>query len=307
MQNGRPVKVLLEGRFNMKPDNRARLLALGPQITPAMVEGTAALMAAIAPPPDPALHIARDRQYGPDPRNRLDIFTRGTPVRAPVLVYVHGGGFTMGDKIREGTPFFDNVGQWAAQQGWIGVTLTYRLAPRHRWPAGPEDMAQAVQWLQANIGDYGGDPARIILVGHSAGGAHVSACIAFTRFHSGGSAGIAGAVLISGIYDPLIPPPDPFSDAYFGEGPDARRQARTIDGLLTTAVPLLFTVSEFDSREFHDQTAQLVQAWHAHKGSYPPLEYLAGHNHISPAQSLGSAEDQLAGRIEDFVSVICAV
>lgn len=290
----------------MKPEIRAKLLALGPELSPAMLQETSTLMASIAAPPDPAIEITRDRQYGPDARNRLDVFRRGTPARAPVLVYVHGGGFTMGDKTRAGSPFYDNFGQWAAQQGWIGVTMTYRLAPQHRWPAGPEDMAQAVHWLRTHIAEYGGDPSLVILVGQSAGGAHVAAYTGLARFHAGGSAGIAGAVMISGIYDAATQPANQFSNAYFGEGPDARSEARTIDGLLASPVPLLFTASEFDPREFQDQTMQLAQAWYQHKGSYPPLEYLAGHNHLSPAQSLGSAEDQLANRIVDFVGVVRA-
>jgi arylformamidase len=290
----------------MRPEIRAKLLTLGPELSLPMMQGTRALMASIAAPHDPAIEIFRDRQYGPDARNRLDVFRRGTPTHAPVLVYVHGGGFTMGDKITAGTPFFDNFGQWAALQGWIGVTMTYRLAPQHRWPAGPEDMAGAVNWLRAHVAEYGGDPALILLVGQSAGGAHVAAYTGLERFHSGGSAGIAGAVMVSGIYDALTHPANQFSNAYFGEGPDARSEARCIDGLLASPVPLLFTTSEFDPHDFQDQTMQLAQAWYRHKGCYPPLEYLAGHNHLSPAQSLGSAEDQLASRIADFVAVINA-
>jgi triacylglycerol lipase len=218
-----------------------------------------------------------------------------------VLVYVHGGGFVMGDKTRVGSPFYDNFGQWAAQQGWIGVTMTYRLAPQHRWPSGPEDMARAVAWLRAKVHGYGGDPESIILVGQSAGATHVATYVALPHFQPGGTAGIAGTVLISGIYDSLAQPPDPFNSAYFGDGAEARREAQTIDGLVATSVPLLFTISENDPRDFHDQAAQLALAWHRHKGTYPPLEFLRGHNHLSPAQSLGSPETQLASCIADFV------
>jgi arylformamidase len=69
-------------------------------------------------------------------------------------------------------------------------------------------------------------------------------------------------------------------------------------------VPLLFTVSEFDPRDFQDQAMQLAQAWHQRKGDYPPMAYLAGHNHISPAQSIGSSEDHLARHIADFVASV---
>lgn len=286
----------------MKPEIRARLLALGAGLSPAMLQETHALMASIAAPPDPSIQIIRDLQYGADARNRLDVFRRGSPASAPVLVYVHGGGFVMGDKTRAGSPFFDNFGQWAAQQGWIGVTMTYRLAPQHCWPSGPEDMARAVAWLREHIAGYGGDPEQVILVGQSAGATHVATYTALTRFQPGGSAGIAGAVMISGIYDPLTQPADPFNSAYFGEGPQARGEARTIEGLLASHVPLLFTISEYDPGDFHDQAVKLAEAWHRHTGRYPPLEYLVGHNHLSPAQSLGSTEDQFASRIVDFVA-----
>jgi triacylglycerol lipase len=165
-------------------------------------------------------------------------------------------------------------------------------------------MALAVAWLRAHIGAFGGDPDAIFLMGQSAGGAHVASYIAHARFHAGGATGIAGALMTSGIYDSLTQPPNPFSDAYFGEGPAARTEARSIAGLVASRTPLLFTVSELDPRDFQDQAMQLAQAWHQNKHAYPPLEYLAGHNHLSPALSIGSAEDQLARCIERFVAVV---
>lgn len=290
----------------MTPDIRAKLLALGPDLAPPMLHGTSALLAAMAAPRDPAVEVTRDQQYGPDARNRLDVFRRGAPKSAPVLVYVHGGGFVMGDKSNPDSPFYDNVGQWAAQQGWVGVTLTYRLAPHHRWPCGPEDMGAAVRWLHAHVAEFGGDPRNIILMGQSAGAAHVAAYLANERFHGAPSGGIAAAIMISGIYDATTQPPDQFSDAYYGAGPERRGQARCIDGLVAAKIPLLFTVSEFDPRDFQQQAMQLAQSWQQGRGSYPPLEFLAGHNHLSPAQTLGSAEDQFAARVKDFVAVISA-
>ena len=80
--------------------------------------------------------------------------------------------------------------------------------------------------------------------------------------------------------------------------------ARTTAGLLASAVPLLFTVSEFDPRDFQGQAVQLTQAWNKAKEGFPPLEFLAGHNHLSPAQSIGSPEDQVARCITRFVSAV---
>ena len=218
----------------MSPELRAKLMALGNELSPPMLQGTTALMASLAAPRDPDVEVTRDQRYGADERNRLDIFRKGQSANTPVLVYVHGGGFVMGDKTSPGSPFFDSFGQWAAQQGWIGVTMTYRLAPKHRWPSGPEDMALAVRWLREHIAGYGGNPDAIFLIGQSAGGAHVAAYVAQTKFHVAARAGLAGALMISGIYDATAQPPNQFSNAYYGEGPAARAQASLIDGLLAS-------------------------------------------------------------------------
>ena len=98
-------------------------------------------------------------------------------------------------------------------------------------------------------------------------------------------------------------PANPYSAAYFGDAAAVAAEADSIAGLAATEVPLLFTVSEFDPRDFQDQAVRLTRAWHEHKRAYPPMAYLAGHNHLSPAQSIGSAEDQLARHLIDFVAV----
>lgn len=289
----------------MTPATRAKLTALGNELSPPMMQGTGAVLAPMVAPLDPAVAITRDVVYGPDPRNRLDIFVKDAPAAAPVLVYVHGGGFIMGDKSRPGSPWFENVGQWATSLGCVGVTMTYRLAPQNRWPSGPEDMARAVRWLRANIASHGGDPDQIVLIGQSAGATHVAAYVAHPRFQ-GESAGVAGAVLVSGVYDATTQKPSPFSAAYYGDASITLAEARHTAGLVASRVPLLFTVSELDPREFQDQAMQLAREWHEARGTYPPLEYLAGHNHLSPAQAIGSIEDDLGPRIAAFVRTLRA-
>jgi len=290
----------------MTPEIRAKLAALGTELTPTLLQTTSKLIASLSAPKDAAVAITRDHQYGPDARNRLDIHRKGDPRGAPVLVYVHGGGFVMGDKTSPGSPFYDNIGQWAAQQGYVGVTLTYRLAPANHWPCGPEDMGLAVRWLRANIADHGGDPQKIFLLGQSAGAVHVAAYTAHARFHGAEGPGIAGTLMTSGIYDPTTQPPSQFSLAYYGESPATLEEARCIPGLLGTKVPLLFSVSEMDPKDFQDQAMQLAAAWHAAKGVYAPMEYMAGHNHLSPAQCIGSVEDDLGPRITRFIAAACA-
>jgi acetyl esterase/lipase len=92
----------------------------------------------------------------------------------PVLVFIHGGGFSRGAKHTPGSPFYDNVGLWAVDHGLIGVTINYRLAPQFQWPSGIEDLTLVVEWLKSHVAEYGGDPDKIFLWGHSAGAAHVA-------------------------------------------------------------------------------------------------------------------------------------
>ncbi len=123
----------------------------------------------------PAAQIVRDLPYraGPaaDPeKHLLDLFVPARP-GWPVLVFVHGGGWTSGDKgLRAGgADIYGNVGRFYAGHG-IGVAvISYRLQPKVAWPEQLADVAHAVAWVHANVPRWGGDPNRIVLSGHSAG------------------------------------------------------------------------------------------------------------------------------------------
>jgi acetyl esterase/lipase len=122
------------------------------------------------------MRTALDIAYGPDPAHRLDIYLPPQPVTgAPVLLYLHGGGWTHGYKEWCGfnaLPFADVPA--------IVVSADYRLAPAHRLPAAIDDAADAVAWLWRNIALFGGDPDRIFIAGHSAGG-HIASMVTLQR------------------------------------------------------------------------------------------------------------------------------
>lgn len=282
----------------MTPDIRAQLEALGPELAPEMVGGSQQLMASMSRGMAAATRVVRDIAYGPDERHLLDLFNRDGLAGTPVLVFVHGGGFVMGTKHTEGSPFYSNMGDFAARHGWIGVTLTYRLAPASRFPSGPDDLALAMDWLRANVAAHGGDPARIVLAGQSAGAVHVAGYLAHRRDHA---AGVAGAVLMSGIYDPLTADPNAHARAYYGDDRKGWGPASCVAGLLATPVPLQFSVAEFDPADFHHQAAQVVQQWTAAKGRFPEMHYLSGHNHLSPALSIGSDQREVERMVAGFV------
>jgi len=288
----------------MNPELRATLESFGREIGPEMLGGTNKLFAGMNAGIDPATKVTRDQSYGPDERNRLDLFVRDGAANAPVLVYLHGGGFVMGDKHTEGSPFYSNVGDFAARRGWVGVPMTYRLAPAHKFPSGAEDIAAAVGWLRENVAPYGGDPDRIVLSGQSAGASHVAAYVAHRRFHVATRGGIAGAVLMSGIYDTLNTTANDFHRAYYGEERAMWAPASMQAGLINSEIPLLFTVCEFDPTDFQVAAARLAGEWGAAKGEFPPLHRLAGHNHLSPAVSVGSPETEVEELVAAFVEQV---
>ena len=287
----------VEGR--VRADLAAKLLALGADISPPMVAGTIALCAAELPQFDEAI-ATRDLAYGPDARHRLDLFgsTPGGAAR-PIFVYIHGGGFVMGDKGGPADPFYNTIGAWAARQGWLGVTATYRLAPAHRWPSGVEDMALLVQWLAANAAQHGGDPRAIFLCGQSAGAAHVASYVGGPRADEAAEM-LAGAVLLSGIYDVAAAERNHFQAAYYGEDSAAFAGQSSIDGLVRTALPCLYAVAEHDPLDFQRQAALLVSRHVEARGVWPEIHRLAGHNHLSPAQLIGSGMGP-EGLVGDFV------
>ena len=185
----------------------AEVAALGPEIAPVATARIYAPVHVMTPPP-PAAAIRRDIAYGEDPRQVLDLFLPqgGGSAPKPVLVFVHGGAFVRGNKTAPGSPFYDNVMNWAVASNMIGANIAYRLAPDHPWPAGAEDVAAATAWLRDNVAAHGGDPGRIFLMGHSAGAVHVASYAAHPAFHAAPGGGIAGAILVSGVYD-LAPLP----------------------------------------------------------------------------------------------------
>ena len=280
----------------------AQIRSLGFDLTPDQIQATTALMAPLAPKPGPDVEVHRDVVYGFDARHRLDVFVPATGVaRAPALVFVHGGGFVRGDKGAPDAPFHNNVGLWAARSGCIGVTMTYRLAPAAPWPAGSEDVGAAVRFLRAGIERWGGDPDRIFLMGQSAGAVHVAGYVAEPRLHVALNGGIAGAIMVSGLYDVSRADRNPFQAAYYGEDASRWPEQSTLGKLAGTSVPCLYSVSEFDPPDFQRQAAWLVEAHTARQGRWPRVIHLAGHNHLSSVQQIGSAVDTLGPELVRFI------
>ena len=102
-------------------------------------------------------------------RHRLDVYRPQAAQAAlrPVVLFIHGGSWNSGSK---NDFLYKAIGRRLAKQGFVGVVISYRLAPQVQVPQQADDCARALAWTVAHIKDYGGDPARIVLMGHSAGG-----------------------------------------------------------------------------------------------------------------------------------------
>jgi len=121
----------------------------------------------------PAAQVRNDIPYGPEtnsPKQQLDLFLPSGR-NWPVFIFIHGGGWTGGDKgLRVGgADVYGNIGRFFAAHG-IGVAvINYRLLPEVGWKDQIDDVAQAAAWVHFHIAEYGGDPRRVFIGGHSAG------------------------------------------------------------------------------------------------------------------------------------------
>ncbi len=250
-------------------------------------------LAAAMPP------VARDCVYGPDPRNRLDLYglqdgVEGRPPR-PILVFVHGGGFLVGDKGADGQNWANaHVGRWAAANGFLGAVMNYRLAPAHMWPSGPEDMGLAVDWLRANAGQFGGDPQRLFLIGTSAGSVHVAS---FLRARADHGDILAGAALLSGLYGAT--PLDERDMRYYGPQ-ESYAERMPLAAVTETELPLFLACAQYDPARFQTEWVHLAQARLARHGRLPRLHYGLGHNHYSLAMHLGTSDRRLSDELLAF-------
>ncbi|OKO82205.1 hypothetical protein AC629_24450, partial [Bradyrhizobium sp. NAS80.1] len=248
--------------------------------------------------------VTRDEKYGGDERNRLDVFRPNETASAlPVLLFVHGGGYERGDKRASGSPFYDNVMLWAVEHKMVGVNMTYRLAPAHPWPAAVEDVAGAVAWTRANIAQYGGDPNRIVLMGHSAGATHVSSYLAHPGIGVRNPVGAAGAILLSGTYD-LKPEVDvPGQRSYFGADTALWTDRSSIVGLTRTNVPLLIAHGELDVPYYTNQ-AEMLKARLCRESRCPAFTSLRGQSHMSEIYGLNTMDTSLSGPMRLFVESV---
>lgn len=190
--------------------------------------------------------LLRDQPYGSDPRQRMDVYLPAGAQGAPVIFMVHGGAWRWGDK--GAAAVVDNkVARWLAR-GLAFVSIDYRLLPQADPQQQAQDVARALAAAQTHAAEWGADPARFVLMGHSAG-AHLIALLAASpeRVRAAGARPWLGTVTLdSAVFDvPLLMAGRhlPLYDRAFGEDPEYWKQVSPLQALQRAAAPLLVVCS----------------------------------------------------------------
>lgn len=245
----------------------------------------------------PEIEALRDIVYTgghPDdePFHKLDLYLPRGAAGAPVLIFLHGGRWQSGHRA-----MYAAVGDRFARDGIVVAIPSYRLAPKDLHPAQAEDAAAAIAWVARNIGSYGGDPARLYIGGHSAGG-HLAALAALNPRYLGAHGlsvdAIRGVICLSGVY--WISQPE-FA---FGSSEATWRDASPGEYVRAGAPPFLLT---FVQRDYPTLAAQ-AERFHAlltAAGVHSELRYFEGLGHVTEVLNLPKASDPVAQAVLRFL------
>lgn len=254
--------------------------------------------------------VEREIAYGPHPRQVLDVFMpapgRSASPARDVVIFVHGGAFIRGKKSANGH-IYDNVCYWFARQGYVAVNAEYRLAQEAPYPAGAQDVADAVDWAATHIARFGGSSARIFLIGHSAGGTHVATCLFDPEFPHRPRTAVVGVVLLSARLRADVLAGNPNAEgvrAYFGSD-ESRYEARSpVTHAHCSQVPLMIAIAQFENPYLDLYGVEFFQRACAARTRAPRLVQMRKHNHTSIVAHFNSGEEYLGREIVDFFNSI---
>lgn len=228
-----------------------------------------------------------DLRYGNGARQRLDVFACGRP-GAPTLVYIHGGYWQTNDK--EPYAF---LGEALLPAGVNLALVEYTLAPAARLDQIVAEVRAAVAWVIDHAKELGGDPARVFVSGHSAGGHLTAMAMADAR--------VAGGLAISGLYDLEPIRLNYLNDKLRLDPAEAQRNSPLLH-LPSRAAPLVVTVGLGELPELIRQSEEYAAAWQRQglPGRYLPV---ATHDHFSILEELASPDGALLAALKTLAGV----
>lgn len=254
--------------------------------------------------PRDGVTVRSDVTYGDHERHAFDVFLPETmTARPPVVLFVHGGAFVSGHRNRT-DQIYSNVLYYLARRGIAGINIGYRLANHATFPAATDDIAAVVAWAHAHADEFGWDPARIFLMGHSAGAAHAGSYAYDPRFRPADGTRLAGMIVISGRVRIDNLPENPNAgkvEVYYGPDGTKFDQYSPVAHIDKDSIPTFVAWAEFENPLIDVYCAELVYRLAHAKRKAPPSMWLAGHNHTSSIGQIGTSDDALGQAIVDFV------
>lgn len=267
-----------------------------------MIEGFSAVLKSA---PRHGVMVKRDIAYGPHERHRCDVFLPSQDASTrPAVLFVHGGAFLDGHRNRT-DEIYSNVLYYFARNGIVGINIGYRLAGDAQYPGATEDVGQAVQWVRDHGAELGVDPARIFLMGHSAGCAHAASYAYDKRHQPATGPGLCGLIIVSGRVRADICSDNPNAkkvEAYYGTADMTKLDDMSpVSHVGPDSVPTFVAWGEYENPLIDIHCAELVYRLGQAKRHTPPMLWLKGHNHTSTIGHFNTAEDMLGCAILDFI------
>jgi arylformamidase len=224
--------------------------------------------------------------YGPDAYQRLLVY-RAADADGRILLFWHGGGWTSGYK-----EWMTFMAPAFTAAGVTFVSAGYRLAPAHVFPAALDDCAAAMRWVGDHIAEHGGDPKRLFIGGHSAGG-HYAALLAVSprlaRARGLGAGALRGCLPISGVFDFGAGSGLTMRPRFLGSDLANDVEASPLHHLQSTPPPFLVAWGAKDFPHLITQAKAFAEALRAAGGFVESVE-LAERTHFSASYAGGEAK-----------------
>jgi acetyl esterase/lipase len=274
--------------------------------------GALLLLAAPATAQSHKVTVVRDVDYVANAdyaggKDRLDIYLPDGARNAPVIFSIHGGALEAGDRREERA-----VGQRFAAAGYVTVVISYRLSPDVSHPAHIQDVAAAFAWVTRNIARHGGDPGRILVIGHSAGAYLAMLLAADPRWlaaHELSPRAIAGVAPVSGFYWVDREGVGPDRPAYVW-GTDRRVwvDASPAHYLRADMPPLLLLDTDGDEEWRQQQKTDFAEALHAAGHKDVTVYKVRGRTHMSVWTRMNDGEsEETSSQILRFATRVLAL
>ncbi len=261
------------------------------------------LFAALSPAAEPEkieVEVTADVAYNSDKdahkRHKLDIYVPKGKKDFPVLFFVHGGAWVMGDK----ATFKDPAKQFAAHG--IGVVCpNYRLTPDVQHPKHVDDVAKAFAWTLDNIGKYGGDAKKVVVGGHSAGG-HLTALLAsneeYLKAEKRSLKDVRGVVGVSGVY--LIDHRLELFHKAFTSDEKTCKSASPLSHVGADRPPMLLAFADKDFTGLPGMAEAFAKELTNAKSDATSKEF-KGRDHITIMSNMKKADDPLFLAAKEFI------